>query len=270
MTKNKIVEWFFRLLFPTVLTGLIIYSIFEQPPLISSPEVDKNFRNTGAQVGYFEDAAEKAAEWPAGLPEPLIKSLKSRYGLKRPEMTSVYAFGTAKLAWPIIDFNTGSEAVLIPAQGLARQDSLSLFGFRFGLWATGYREGKSWSGFNGTPGKTDPASARRGHLLEQAAWLLPLLDMGLSWEQAGPHSLATKLEDGAELVLEFSGERLTRAALGGDYIIFSEWSTFGTFSLPTRWEGRWGQRPRLEFRLQGLLFNPPFAEDAVKGLEPGK
>ncbi len=263
MGGNKFLEWFFRLLFPLVLIGVILYSIAVQPPLISSPEVKVGFAQHGSRLGYFEYLAPKFEPWPGNLHPLLAKALVRSYGRTRPLVQSFYYFGTARQEVWGLRSPVGYESLLKPGRGFSRQTGLSAFNLYLSLWQTGMLEGRVWSRKNGDPKPAEPDKARAAFLLEQAVLLLPLVQEGPAFSDDGPGRIKALAGPGLELGLEFSGEVLTRATAGGYEIRPDKWAAFGEYTLPARLSGRWGQVGLSALEIKGLVLNPPFAREAL-------
>ena len=256
-------EWFFRLLFPLVLIGVILYSVLVQPPLISSPQVKAGFAQYGSRPGYFEYLDPGSEPWPTDLHPLLKKALVRSYGQEMPSVRSFYLFGTARQEMWGFPAPVGFESLLQPGQGFSRQTGLSAFNLYLSLWQTGILKDQAWYKKNGDPKPAQPEAARASFLLEQAALLLPLARAGLTFADDGPDRIKAAAGAGPELTLEFSGGVLIRASAGGQELRPERWAGFGDFTLPASLSGRWGQGGLSALEIQGLVFNPPFAQEAL-------
>ncbi len=263
MSGNRFLDWFFRLLFPAVLTGVIGYSILVQPPLISSPEVKAGFAGFGSRPGYLEYVEPQTGPWPGSLHPLLLKALVRSFGPSRPLVESFYYFGTANRELWGLKAPVGFEALLLPGSGYSRQTSLSAFNFHLALWQTGMRADRAWFKKNGAAGPADPDKAQAAYLLEQAALLLPLAGDGFVFEDNGPNRIKAGVGQGRVLELEFSHDRLLGAAIGENRIRVEHWVSFRDYLIPSHWSGRWGQEGLSAMEIQGLVLNPPFAEEAM-------
>ena len=263
MRGNRLLDWFFRLLFPVVLVGLLIYTFIEQPPPISSPEVKAGFAKSGSSRGYLEQVEPQTGPWPENLPPLLQKALTKSFGPSRPQVGSFYYFGTAKRRMWGFGVPVGYETVLIPGSGFSRQISLSAFNLHLALWQTGLKGDRSWLRENGKRGPAVREKAESTYLLEQAALLLPLAGGGFSFEQAGPGLVRARTGQGEIVELEFSGEQLVGVSAGPYQIKVEAWASFGDYHLPCKWAGGWGQAGLTEMEIQGLVLNPPFAREAL-------
>ncbi|MBW1711765.1 MAG: hypothetical protein JRJ59_01270 [Deltaproteobacteria bacterium] len=263
MRARRILDWMMRLLFPVVLLGVVVFSIYFQPPLVSSPEVSRQFRDQGSKSGFFLSAATQTSAWPSDLPLILARALQAAFGQDMPRAESFYYVGTARARIKGLPLNFGAEAVLIPGQGLARQRQLNLFGFPVLLFQAGVSQDRAWLRRNGRPREADLEAARTAVWLERAALLLPLAQAGLEWRPAGEGRLKTLIGSGRELILEFKEKRLVQARAGDQSLVLAEPVKFGPYSLASVWTGRWGQAGWRRFQLTGLVLNPPFAGQAL-------
>ncbi len=263
MSGNRFLDWFFRLLFPLALVGVIVYSLMAQPPYISSPEVKTGFARFGSLPGYLEYLDPKDEPWPRDLPPLLKNALVKSFGPTRPRVESFYYFGTAKRKLWGTAAPVGFESLLKPGFGFSRQMGISIFNLHIIMWQTGMLNDKPWSRKNGEPGPADPEAAKAAYLLEQAVWLLPLVGSGLNFVEAGPGRIRAQVMPGRDLTLEFSGPDLVRVSLGEYEIRVEKRISFGDFVLPSLWTGRWGQAGLSELEVQGVILNPPFAEEAL-------
>jgi|GEM_PF-5929222 len=267
MAARRWADWFFRLLFPVVLFGVVIYSFLNQPALISSPQIKAGFAGAGSGRGFLEDAAPAKDGWPPDLPSPLAEALESAFGVEMPRAGSFYYFGQARRRWGGLWLPVGFETVLLPGRGFSRRTALTTFGFQIRLWESGLRDGQGWFKINGRAREAEEPSLFSAGWLEQAALLLPLAKAGLTWEKEGSGRLRADLGQGRSLVLEFDrrGEEtlLTRASLGAHHLRPEAWSRFGDYRLPSVLAGSWGQAELIRLDLQGLVLNPPFGREAL-------
>lgn len=251
-------------LFPVALTGLIVWSAWMQSPLISSPEVAQAFREGGSRQGYFDDAKPADAPWPSDLPPLLAGALKEAFGQRMPVVESIHLFGIGRRPWlAALPLKYGAEMVITASGAQAGRLGLSLFGFQISLLQAGLSDAGAWRADDDPVTDDDLKAARAALWLERAALLLPLATAGLDWRQTGTGRLAAAIQGLDELVLTFDGERLILATLAGFEIRPQDGETFGDYRLPTRWQGRWGQLDLIRFDLEGAVFNPPFAAQAV-------
>lgn len=262
---EKTLRWVGNLLFPAVIVGSVIVSAYLQPMVISSPKIAADYQQQGSQTGYFTDPQPNSADWPAGIPKMLLAALKRTYGDRMPVAAGYYYFGrSSRPGWLGVPLFYGTE-VLITADGRRSAiKSFSLFNWPLDRIETGRTPAKSWKLNDDQSVRTDAVAALRAMWLERAVLLLPLAQAKLNWQTDGPARLVAEIAGAGQLQLEFGGGRLIRARLGRDHITPSEYTDFGSYSLPIVWRGRWGQDGQTAFDLEGLVFNPPFAEEALK------
>ncbi len=258
-------RWLGNLVFPAVLIGALIASAYMQPPLISSPEVSEDFVTKGSQAGYFANAKEEdKIDWPADL-APLIKNaLRAAFGPKMPQVESIYYFGRATRPWLAgLPMRYGAETILTRSGGRNAIRRFAMFGWPIRRIQVGRNETKSWRLINGDAEPADPVAAARAMWLERAALLLPLAESGLKWAPDGPAGLKASIDGAGVMVLKFADSRLVSARLGDQELNPVEPIAFGPYTLPSRWLGRWGQDRIVRFDLEGIVFNPPFAAQAM-------
>ena len=267
MTARRFGDWFFRLLFPVVLTGVVIYSLLNQPALISSPEIRDRFAQAGHAHGFLDDGSPAKSGWPDGLPSPLAEALRTAFGPRMPRAESFYYFGVARQRWGELWLPAGFETVLVPARGFTTRTALTAFGFRTRLWESGLNDKGGWFKVNGRDGVVEETSLFSAWWLEQAALLLPLARADLTWIKEGPGRLSADLGQGRKLVLDFDQRgdqaRLAQAALGDHSLRTQAWNMFGNYRLPSVLAGSWGQTGLVRTNIQALVLNPPFAAKAL-------
>lgn len=263
--KEKHIRLIGNLLFPVVLVGLIIWSAWMQTPIISSPEVANDFREKGSEPGYFEDPKPELALWPEHLPGVLKKALISAYGPKMPKAEGFYYFGLARKPWLAgSSLKYGAETVMLANGDRSSGLKLALFGFQIKLMMTGQKQGRAWRFIGGSPAPARENAAQAALWLERAALLLPLAQLELSWTEGQAGTIWAEIQGLGRLELDFGGNNLTSAKLAGFELRPIETIGFGTYNLPSKWLGRWGQEEVTRFDLMGLVFNPPFGSEAVK------
>lgn len=263
--KEKHLRLIGNLLFPVVLVGIVIWSAWMQTPIISSPQVAEDFRKQDSESGYFENPAPDLADWPEHLPAILSQALKAAFGPQMPLVESYYYFGLARKPWlGGTALKYGAETAMLANGDRSARLRLALFGFQIKFTMTGQTQGRAWRFIGGSAAPAREAEAQAALWLERAALLLPLAQLKLAWTEGRAGTIWTEIKDLGRLELTFESNRLVSAKLAGFEIQATLTASFGAYNLPSRWIGRWGQEEVSRFDLVGLIFNPPFALEAVK------